>query len=149
MPESHMPDDAVEAPVEFSLDAAAQEVAGEDAGIVVALRDKRGRPYVVPGTQKPVTIRIAGSYSTRFRRAKEAQTQRLIDRARRGKNNANDVERANLETLAVCILSWDGIPLELSVTNAMHVLTSMPWVREQLQEAQGDHEGFSLDSSKS
>ena len=59
-----------------------------------------------------------------------------------------------IELCAACILGWDdnlvaeGKPVPFSRENAMR-LAKVDWIRDQLEEAQADHAGFSKGSSGS
>lgn len=121
----------------------------EEEGVLVQIRDPQGEPAMV-GDQ-PVTVRIAGSYSKRYRRIQEGQTQRMLKR-RQVALTAEQLTANRVELVAGCILDWSGFtnggqPYPFSRDNATHLVTVAPWIRDQLEEAQGDHASFSASSS--
>jgi hypothetical protein len=143
---------------QIDLSAASAEIASEDGGQIVHLRDrKHDLCYytAADGSTKPQTIMIAGTYSGVYRRAKHRHQRTLIKLSRGGKPDPAELDRAQIELIADCVLGWEGIvarPGELlpfTRPNVVQILTHLPWVRDQLEEAQSDHEGFSTSSSGS
>lgn len=123
----------------------------EDAGQLVHMRDAEGELAYEDG--KPVTVRIAGSYSALYRRTQAAQTQRMLKR--RQTLTPELLEANRIELVAACILPDDwqgwtnaGKPLPYSRDNATRI-ASVPWIQAQLEEAQQDHAGFSPKPSAS
>ncbi len=143
-------------PTGFELSAVGNVAATEDEGQILEIHDHRGAPltFTAPdGTEKPVTVRVAGTYSKVYRRAQEMLRERQI-RQRRAKLTGEAVTRQSVELVAACILGWDGFfnagqPLAYERENVIEVLTRAPWIREQVEEAMVDHEGFFTSSSSS
>jgi len=127
----------------FDIGAAKSVAAQEDEGIVVSVKDAQGAPQFVGET--PVTITVAGSYSAIYRRALDAQRDRMV-KLRRGLTG-EALQRQQLELVAACILRWDGIMngdkvFPLTKDNAVALLEAAPWIREEVEAAMGDHAGF-------
>lgn len=123
----------------------------EDEGQVVHIRDANGEPEM--DGDKPVTVRIAGTYSRVYRRTQEAQTQRMFKR-RQAALTAEQWTANRIELVAACIMEWAGFynrgqPFPYTKENATLLLTGAPWILTQLEEAQADHAGFSTGSSAS
>lgn len=125
-------------------------IAQENEGTVVHLQNVRGEP-IMDG-DKPVTVRIAGSYSAPYRKTQAAQTQRLLNK-RRQKFTEEEFAANRAELVAACVLEWSGIdgedgkPLPCTPINALKLVTDLPHVRDQLEEAQADHASFSKPAS--
>lgn len=120
----------------------------EDEGTVVHVRDASGEPAIYEnGTgPKPVTITVAGTYSSKYRRAVDAQRDRML-KQRRASLSGEQLNRQQLELVAACVLSWEGFtaedkPFPLTKDNAVLLLDNAPWIREQVEEAMGDHASF-------
>lgn len=138
----------------IDLSTVGDVAAREDAGQVVHLRDAGGEPiYTGEKQDQPVTITVAGTYSTRFRRAQDQLQQRMLKKRQR--DLTPELVTANrIELVAAAILEWQGIsdkgqPLPCTKDNAIRLLTAAPWIREQLEEAQQDHAGFTRTASRS
>lgn len=112
----------------------------EDEGTVVQIKDASGQP------EDGVTITVAGSYSSQYRRTSSAQRDRML-KQRRTQLSGEQLERNQLELDAACIISWEGFttgqaPYPLTKENAVALLTKAPWIREQVEEAMQDHASF-------
>ena len=127
--------------------AAAKDVAAhEDEGQVVKLMDHDGEPLLYGADDKPVTVTVAGSYSTRYRRAVDKQRRQMLKRPR-SKVSAEELFENTIEIEAACVLAWEGIVdgdavVECNPENAAMMLSTVPWFREQVQVAIEDHAGF-------
>ena len=121
--------------------------AREDEGTVVHLKDAAGElAYYGDKNDQPVTMTVVGTYSTRYRRALDAQRDRAIKR--RGANvDGATVGRDATDLLASCVIAWEGIesngaPLPFSKANVAAVLDACPWIREDVERASNDHAAF-------
>lgn len=130
----------------FDIAVEKQAAGAEDEGTDVHVEGVDGTPryYERNGEKVPVTIRVAGAHSSRFRRVEETMRKRKL-KAR--KMTGEVVYEDQLDKIAGCILSWDGIlsggqSVELTTHNAKMLLKACPWVMEQLTEAMNDHERF-------
>ena len=126
--------------------------AREDEGTAVHICDESGQAATYDN-DRPVTIRVAGSYSKAYRRRAEAQTQRMFKR-RQGTLNAEQWQQNRIELVAACVMSWEGFvnngqPFPCTKENAVLMLTRAPWILTQLEEAQADHAGFFKGASAS
>lgn len=124
----------------------------EDEGTVVAIRDEAGEKMYQDDGVTPVTITVVGTYSGRYRRLIEGNNDRAWKRA--GRMDAEESRKASLETIAGCILAWDGFtsggqPFPLTKANACLLLDQCPWIREQVEKAMTDHSLFSTPVSSS
>lgn len=129
-------------------------VGREDAGVVVHLHDEAGEElfYTPDGSEeeRPVTITMAGSYSSRFRKAQEAQTTRVVNKKNVHVTGAL-LRVQKIELTAACFLAWDGffeggVPIECDKENVLEAFKKYPFVLEQAEAAMGDHAGFSKGS---
>jgi len=133
----------------FDLGAAKPVAALEDEGQTIEIRDIDGEVMTWTdgdGKAHPVTITVAGSYSTRYRRAQEAQITRTMKR-RNPQITGEALGKQRLEVVAACVLAWTGFankgkPLPCDKDNVMFVLEAAPWIREQVEGAMEDHAGF-------
>lgn len=123
----------------------------EDEGLVIHVRGADGEPLYFGEARTPVTLRVAGTYSAVYRAALNRQRDRLV-KLRRGKLSGELVEEQQLELQAACVLGWEGftmngIPTDCRPENVKQLLVAAPWVREQVEEAMNDHEGFTKSNS--
>lgn len=120
--------------------------AAEDEGTAVHVRNAAGEyEYFGANKDKPVTITVVGTYSARYRRIQEQVRDKSIKR--RGPIDGRIVEDQALDMLAGSIIEWEGfeaggIPFQFSRTNAIALLDSCPWIREQVEAAMNDHAAF-------
>jgi hypothetical protein len=132
----------------------------EDDGVVIHVRDVRGvkMTYTVKegdgenakDVEKPVTMRVAGTYSKRFRRITDMNRDKMM-RRRGSMLDGDAVNRQAVEAMAECIIEWDGFfvkgrPLTLSKNNAVVLLEACPWIKTQVDEAMNDHAAFFKDA---
>lgn len=125
----------------------------EDEGTTVHVRGADSEQlYFQDGAErKPVTLLVAGTYSKIYRRTIDSQREKLL-KQRRSSLSSEQIARQQLEAIAACILGWEGIfngdqALPLNKENAITLLESAPWVREQVEEAMNDHAAFFTNSS--
>lgn len=125
----------------MDLNQAAEVTGREDDGVVIELNDEQGNP-----ADPKVTVTVAGTYSKRYRSAQDANRKWWRKHAR-SKPSDDVIDGQALELIAACIIAWSGFTADgkdypLTKANAIHLLTVMPWVREQIETAMTDHEGF-------
>lgn len=138
----------------IDLEGVSEVADREGQGRVVHVLGKNMEPAYYTngdGERKPVTVLIAGSFSALYRQTLDMQTQRMLKK-RQATVTTEILAKHRLELVAVCILAWEGFvfggkPYPLTVPNAMTLLSKAEWIRTQLEEAQNDHEGFSVDAS--
>ena len=128
----------------FDLSAEKSKVEREDEGIVVTINDERGETMHF-GDGQPVTVRVVGTYSKKYR---DAERLRVDRRFKRGGVDPDVIRKEALELTAECVLEWSGFfdagkPLDCTRANVVRVLDAVPWVRQQVEVAMEDHAGFS------
>lgn len=134
----------------FDLQAEKAAAVAEDEGTVVHIEDRAGNPmYWGEKEDKPVTITVAGRYSTTYRRV-EAEIRKRPFKAK--KLTLDKFDREQVEKVAACTLAWAGFfdgkrPFELSRANAEALYMACPWVLDQLTEAMEEPARFSPNSS--
>jgi len=141
----------------FDLDQAPDAAALEDEGIFVHIRDHEGNLMYyreVGGDEDlPVGMTVAGEYSSRYKRVREAIVTRTLKR--RGAPLSGQLVGAQAtEQVVGCILSWQGWArggqlLQLTPDNAHWLLKKLPYVQPQLETAMGDHAAFFEKHSRS
>lgn len=100
-----------------------------------------------PDKSKPVTVNIVGMDSEAFRTRHRAIINKRLNAGKKAKITAEEIESESIDTIAVCITGWQHVgldkkPLEYSRANAKVLLTRLPWLREQLDEAIADRANF-------
>jgi hypothetical protein len=95
----------------------------------------------------PITVNIVGMDSEQFRTRHRAIINRRLSAGKKAKVTAEEIEAESIDTIAACITGWqqielDGKPLEYSKGAAKTLLTRLPWLREQLDEAIADRANF-------
>lgn len=136
------------------FDVSAQKDVGqrEEEGTLVTVKSVTGEvQYYGEGeAKKPVTIRVVGTFSKTYRRANFALRERV--RKFRTMRTSEQQDLHAIELIADCILGWEGItngdqPFPFTRENAIALLQAAPWVREDVEAAMGDHQGFFSTSS--
>jgi len=138
-----------EGPGGFELEDAIPVEKLEDKGLEVEIMGLDGEWIIYKGengTDSIATIKVVGTYSTRYRRAQETQTTKTL-RKRSTSNLGRDLGERRIELVASCVLGWDGFfhkgtPIPFNRNNVVKVLEAAPWVREQLENAMENHEAF-------
>lgn len=131
----------------FDIVSAKDVAAREDEGTVVELKDQNGEPlYADDAKTLPVTITVAGTYSTRYRRAVDQNRDRMLKR-RQATLDGEQLNRQSLELIAAAIIAWSGLTesgadYPLTKENAIALLDACPWIREQVEMAASDHASF-------
>lgn len=110
----------------------------EDEGTTVNVLDEVGNPT-------GDTILVAGTYSTRYRKAQNDLRSKSVKH--RGPVTGDLVDERQLEVIAASIISWEGFtsggkPIPYNRHNAVALLTACPWIREQVEAAMTDHAAF-------
>lgn len=118
----------------------------EDDGITITISGPDGDKLTQDDGVTPVTITVAGSYSQRYRKAANANRDKLLKQRTRTVG-ADDLDRQALDLLAACVIAWDGFtddgkPYPLTRENAVALFDACPWIREQVESAVSDHARF-------
>lgn len=111
----------------------------EEEGVTIDVKDAKGDRE--PG----VTITVVGSYSDTYRKLQNKNRDSMLKK--RGRLEGDELEGQSVETTARCIKSWAGFTssgkeFPYTTANAVALLTSCPWIREQVEEAIHDHAAF-------
>lgn len=119
----------------------------EDEGVVVEINDEAGNPAFGPDGTTRVTITVVGTYSKRYRAALEANRRWWRKHVGRTKPTDQQIEAQALELMAASIISWQGFTAggadyPFTKANAVALFDQAPWIREQVETAMSDHEGF-------
>jgi hypothetical protein len=142
------------AAVGFDLDQLPTSVAQvEDEGTVVKLRGLDNALLFADAEKTvPLFIRMAGTYSKRFRTIADAQRDRQLKNRRRD-ITAEQLTENQMELSAGCVIEWNlvlrGQPVPVTPENARMVFTRAPHWKEQCEEGMQDHAGFSKSVSAS
>lgn len=130
----------------FDLSTAKPVADREDEGQVVHLSDLHSEPMYYGEDRKPVTVKVAGTFSATYRRAEQALADRRLKRSAR-RLTGEGMQKDQLGLVAACVLSWEGFfdngkPIPCDRSSVVMVLERAPWIREQIERAMEDHEGF-------
>lgn len=124
----------------------------EDEGTRVHLRglDDELQYHKKGDETVPTVIVVAGANSKRMRRAEEEIRRRKL---RPGKLTSELIHNDTIEKAAACTISWEGIvmggePFPCNPANATQLYKLLPWVLDQVVEAQYEHNRFSQSSSE-
>lgn len=119
------------------------DAVSEDEGVVVHFHDAEREPMY--DGDEPFSARVAGSYSSYYRKERRRQQDKLL-RLKRAKLDSEAVDQSQLELEVACIIEWTlsagGKPLPISVATWGAVLKAQPQWQEQVQEAMNDHAAF-------
>ena len=113
------------------------------------LQDPKTGEILYRDDGEPMTIEVYGEYSDAMRRIERKITDRNIARAqgRRGVNlSAEQLEAQTLERISASVKSWTivigGITPEVTPASVREILTSFPWIREQVEAAVYNSKNF-------
>lgn len=128
----------------FDLGSAPSVAEREDEGAVVHVRSETGERLY--DGDVPVTITVAGTYSTRYKAATLAQRNRAL-KTRQADFDAERLDENALAIMSACVISWQGfragdVPLAPTPQNVRAVFERAPWIREQVEAAMTDHAAF-------
>jgi hypothetical protein len=132
----------------FELTQAAPIVDLEGQGTLVELLGADGEPMQVGTgeTATPVTVRVAGTYSRRYKAAERVAADAMIKRKKKTLT-PEEQEHRMMTLAAACVIEWHGIfahgePLPCTESNVLAVFTAAPWIYQQVLEAMQDHSRF-------
>ena len=124
------------------------EALEEDNGVVVHLHEINGNLayYDKEGyeEQQPVTITVAGAYSSVYRRTEERQRRKKLKPKAMNFGTFHDEA---MERVVACTLAWEGLlfegnPFPLTKQNAFLLYEGCPWIYDDVVEAMHEHEDF-------
>ena len=121
--------------------------AAEDGIDMVILNPVTNVPLLDDDGETPISIRLSGMDSKRFRQASRTNVNNRLKGNRYKMPDAETMESEGLELLVKCTLSWKGIvldgqTLDCTPANVRKVYTRLPWVREQVDTFMGDRQNF-------
>lgn len=131
------------------MDVTTISTVSEDEGTVVHLKDAAGELlFDGDGESKtPVTIRVAGTYSDRHKKAQKKIKDRNLRANRRGQDyTADTLEAGTTELEAACIIEWtftaNGQSFPITAANWKALVAKQPQWQEQVALAMNDHARF-------
>ena len=98
---------------------------------------------------KEMTITVYAPHSAQYKSAIHEQTNKRIQKASKGKKvtfTAEELDNATLDLLAKTTKDWNiqlgGKSPKFSVTEAVELYSKLPWLKQQVMEAQEDYSAF-------
>ena len=120
-----------------------------DDTITVELKHPVSEDALVKDDGKPMTITVYAPHSSIYKTQMHEQTNKRIQKAAKGKKvtfTAEELENAMLELLAKTTKDWsiqlNGKSPKYSVVEAMDLYAKLPWLKQQVLEAQEDYSAF-------
>lgn len=120
-----------------------------DDTIVVVIKHPVTDEPLAKDDGKEMTITVYAPHSAQYKAAIHEQTNRRIQKASKGKKitvTAEDIENAMLELLAKTTKDWNiqlnGKSPKFSVAEAMDLYGKLPWLKQQVLDAQEDYAAF-------
>lgn len=134
------------------MDVTTVGTVSEDSGIVVPLKDAAGDLLYDGDEKTPVIIRVAGTYSERYRQAQKKIKGKNIRALRRSEEFTVDtLDASDFELEAACILEWtftaNGQPFPITADNWKALAAKQPQWRDQVTAAMTDHARFFANKS--
>lgn len=123
-----------------------------DDTITVSLKHPITDEPLTKDDGKEMTITVYAPHSAQYKAAVHEQTNKRIQKAAKGKKvtfTAEDIESATLELLAKTTKEWsiqlNGKSPKFSVDEASDLYAKLPWLKNQVVEAQEDYSAFLKD----
>lgn len=120
-----------------------------DDTITVELKHPVTEDALVKDDGKPMSITVYAPHSSIYKTQMHEQTNKRIQKAAKGKKvtfTAEELENAMLELLAKTTKDWsiqlNGKSPKYSVAEAMDLYAKLPWLKQQVLEAQEDYSAF-------
>jgi len=120
-----------------------------DDTITVELKHPVTEDALVKDDGKPMTITVYAPHASIYKSQMHEQTNKRIQKAAKGKKvtfTAEELENAMLELLAKTTKDWsiqlNGKSPKYSVAEAMDLYAKLPWLKQQVLEAQEDYSAF-------
>lgn len=124
----------------LSIASLVAEQKREDEGFDVELRDAHGQA-VRTDAGEPVTVRIVGRYSDRYRKAEAKVLERRWQPGRTPKVDREQIDKDAAWITAQCVIGWSGIDEEHTSENVERLLKNK-LIREQIEQAMEKPAGF-------
>ncbi len=126
-----------------------QSLIPTDDTIVVELKHPVTEDLLLKDDGKAMTITVYAPHSSTYKAAIHEQTNKRIQKASKGKKisfTAEELENTSLELLAKTTKDWsiqlNGKSPKYSVGEAMDLYAKLPWLKQQVLEAQEDYSAF-------
>lgn len=126
-----------------------QSLIPTDDTIVVELKHPVTEDLLLKDDGKAMTITVYAPHSSVYKTQMHEQTNKRIQKASKGKKvtfTAEELENATLELLAKTTKDWsiqlNGKSPKYSVGEAMELYAKLPWLKQQVLEAQEDYSAF-------
>jgi len=120
-----------------------------DDTIVVNLKHPLTEEPLTKDDGKEMTITVYAPHSSVYKTVVHEQTNKRIQKAAKGKKitfTAEELENTTLEMLAKTTKDWSiqlsGKSPKFSVAEAIEVYSKLPWLKQQVIEAQEDYSAF-------
>lgn len=135
----------------FSLSGVQQVVDRAEEPTRVMLRHASGETlYTMAVGAKdadpvPAYADVVGKLSKAYRRVEQAQADRML-RRRQTSLTAEGLAEAEIERLSACVVGWNltdnGAELPCTSQNVRAVMSTAPWIKEEIAQAVGDTARF-------
>lgn len=120
-----------------------------DDTIVVTVKHPLTEDALLKDDGKEMTITVYAPHSAQYKSVVHEQTNKRIQKASKGKKitfTAEEIENATLELLAKTTKDWNiqlnGKSPKYSVVEATDLYGKLPWLKQQLLDAQEDYSAF-------
>ena len=120
-----------------------------DDTIVVQLKHPITEEVLTKDDGKEMTITVYAPHASAYKAVIHEQTNKRIQRAAKGKKTtftAEELENTTLELLAKTTKDWNiqlnGKSPKFSVSEAIDLYSKLPWLKQQVLEAQEDYSAF-------
>lgn len=120
-----------------------------DDTIVVTVKHPITDEPLTKDDGKEMTITVYAPHAAQYKSAVHEQTNKRIQKAAKGKKvtfTAEDIEATTLELLAKTTKDWNiqlnGKSPKFSVQEAIDLYAKLPWLKQQVLEAQEDYSAF-------
>ena len=126
-----------------------QSLIPTDDTIVVELKHPVTEELLTKDDGNPMTITVYAPHSSVYKSQMHEQTNKRIQKASKGKKvtfTAEELENTTLELLAKTTKDWsiqlNGKSPKYSVGEAMDLYAKLPWLKQQVMDAQEDFSAF-------
>jgi hypothetical protein len=120
-----------------------------DDTIVVNVKHPLTEEPLTKDDGKEMTITVYAPHSSAYKAIVHEQTNKRIQKAAKGKKitfTAEELENTTLEMLAKTTKDWsiqlNGKSPKFSVAEAFDLYNKLPWLKQQVLEAQEDYSAF-------
>ena len=120
-----------------------------DDTIVVTIKHPVTEEVLTKDDGKEMTITVYAPHSSTYKATIHEQTNKRIQKASKGKKisfTAEELENTSLELLAKTTKDWsiqlNGKSPKYSVGEAMDLYAKLPWLKQQVMDAQEDFSAF-------